>query len=144
MLTRRQLRIINMLRTGHSELNFSKHVLMHHAHYSQSWSTCGGDINQLRMLQCSNACCSSLNNGRCSDCNQIETEEHFLLHCSAHNAIRQRTFGRFFPIFALQFEPINIKTLLFPPLSFRWKHRKMLLQMIVRYATETRRFRHVF
>ena len=143
MLTRRQLRILNMLRTGHSELNFSKHILMHHAHYSRVWPTCGGDINQLRIIQCREDC-SSLNNGRCAHCNQLETEEHFLLHCTAHSAIRQRTFGRFFPIYALQFQPINLKNLLFPPLIFRWKHRKMLLQMIVRFAIETQRFRHVF
>ena len=47
MLTRNQLKIINMLRCGHSPLNFSKHVSLHRRYYSGEWKRCGHEISQL-------------------------------------------------------------------------------------------------
>ena len=52
MLTRHQLSVLTRLRTGHSQCNFSQHVLMHHRHYIGQWPACNGDVGRLRLLHC--------------------------------------------------------------------------------------------
>ena len=141
MLTLRQSRIITQLRTGHSKCFFSDHVLQHHGAYSLAWNHCHGDIAQLPTIQCTGTCCLQNNNGKCRSCNVWETEEHFLLVCPSHARIRARTFGRFLRLYATWQEPVTLKSLLFPPLCFAWKHRKMILSNIVVCALETGRFK---
>ena len=141
MLTRNQLKIINMLRCGHSPLNFSKHVSLHRRYYSGEWKRCGHDISQLRMMACTADCCSLLNNGMCTRCNKPEDEEHFLLQCADHAAIRARTIDAWRRVYGLMLEGFSLKTLLFPPRSFAWRHRKMILQAVARFAIETGKFK---
>ena len=141
MLTRRQSHIITQLRTGHSKCFFSDHVQMHHAAYSLAWTHCNGDISRLPTIRCTGTCCLENNNGKCSTCDVWETEEHFLLICPNHASVRDRTFGRFLRLYATWQEPVTLKSLLFPPLCFSWKHRKMILSNVVVFALETGRFK---
>ena len=130
-----------MLRSGHSPLNFSKHVSLHRRFYSQEWKRCGHDISRLRMMSCAEQCCSLLNNGLCSACHTPEDEEHFLLQCTQHNVIRGRTIDAWRRVYALMLEPFSLKTLLFPPMSFAWRHRKMILQAVARFAIDSGKFK---
>ncbi len=140
MLTRHQLGVITALRTGHSRCNFAQHVLMHHQHYAEQWRRCHGDIGQLRLLHCQSECCANNNSGLCPHCSVPETEQHFLLDCPGHAALRRRTFGGFFAVYPQIGADFNLKTLLFPPKSLGWRHRKELMQNIVLFAVQTGRF----
>ena len=140
MLTRHQLSVLTGLRTGHSQCNFSKHVLMHHRHYLDQWPGCNGDVRRLRLLRCRGECCSKNNSGMCPHCNVMETEQHFLLDCPGHAALRRRTFGGFRLVYRKLDEVYNLKSLLFPPTALGWKHRKELLRNIVLFAVQTGRF----
>ena len=140
MLTRHQLSVLTRLRTGHSQCNFSRHVLMHHGYYLGQWPGCNGDVGRLRLLRCRGDCCSENNSGLCPNCNVIETEQHFLLDCPGHSALRRRTFGGFRLVYRNIGEVYDLKSLLFPPKSLGWKHRKELLRNIVIFAVQTGRF----
>ena len=141
MLTLQQSRIITQLRTGHSDCFFSHHVLMHYAQYKAAWAHCNGDLSRLPRIRCVATCCADNNNGICAVCDVWETEEHFLLHCPSHDRIRRRTFGRFLRLYRMWREPVSLKSLLFPPLCFKWKHRKMILAKVVVFCLETGRFK---
>ena len=130
MLTRHQLGVLTALRTGHSQCFFSRHVLMHHRHYMQQWSGCNGDIGRLQLLRCRGDCCSKNNSGLCTACGVPVTEQHFLLDCGAHAALRRRTIGGFCRVYPKIREEYNLKSLLFPPHSLGWRHRKELLRNI--------------
>ena len=108
---------------------------------SLAWTHCNGDISRLPTIRCTGTCCLENNNGKCSRCDVWETEEHFLLNCPSHAHIRARTFGRFLSLYATWQEPVTLKSLLFPPLCFSWKHRKMILSNVVVFALETGRFK---
>ena len=141
MLTRAQLRIVNMLRTGHSTLNFSSHVALHRDYYSAEWRRCNFDITQLQMRACSSDCCSSLNNGLCLACNVLEDEEHFLLICPVYSTLRLHTIGVWERVYHALQEPFTMKSLLFPPKSLQWRHRKMVLQAVARFAIQSGKFK---
>ena len=144
MLSRHQLGIVTALRTGHSRCFFSRHVLMHHSFYAAQWSGCNGDIHQLRLLRCRGECCADNNNGFCPHCAVLETEEHLLLECPAHATIRRQTFGGFRTIYPALGEDFTLKTLLFPPRSLAWQHRKEILQNVALFAVRTGRFKRFY
>ena len=140
MLSRHQLGIITALRSGHSRCLFSRHVLMHHSHYKQQWPMCNGDVQRLQLLDCRDECCATLNNGRCTHCQVLETEEHFLLVCPAHARLRRLTFGGYRRIYLNHGETFDLRSLLFPPKCLSWRHRKAILQNVVIFAVRTGRF----
>ena len=140
MLTRTQLAIITRLRTGHSKLNFSNHLLQHHSEYKNRWRQCNGQFGALQLISCAAACCTDNNSGMCRACSTPETEEHFLLLCPAHDDLRRRFIYKYLPLYNALSEPLTLQSLLFPPSSIRWKHRKMILRSICLYAIETGRF----
>ena len=133
MLTLHQLGVLTALRTGNSQCFFSRH-------YMQQCSGCNGDIGRLQLLRCRGECCSKNNSGLCTACGVPETAQHFLLDCGAHAALRRRTFGRFCRVYPKIREEFNLKSLLFPPQSLVWRHRKELLRNIVLFAVQTGRF----
>ena len=143
MLTRNQIRIVNMLRSGHSSLNFSKHVSLHREYYSREWKRCNHDISRLQMMTCTQDCCSTLSDGLCAGCKVPEDEEHFLLICPDHAALRRRTIDVWRRVYALLQEQFSLKSLLFPPVSFEWRHRKMILQAVVRFAIQSGKFKRL-
>ena len=71
----------------------------------------------------------------------LETEEHLLLECPAHAVIRRQTFGGFRKIYPSLGEEFTLKTLLFPPKSLAWQHRKEILQNVALFAVRTGRFK---
>ena len=80
-------------------------------------------------------------NKTCSVCHTPEDEEHFLLQCTQHNDVRGRTIDAWRRVYALMLEPFSLKPLLFPPMSFAWRHRKMILQAVARFAIDSGKFK---
>ena len=140
MLTRVQLRIVNMLRTGHSTLNFSSHVSLHRDYYSAEWRRCNHDIAQLRLRACNSDCCIGFNNGLCVVCAVPEDEEHFLMICPALDQLRRHTIRIWQRVYQSLQELFTMKSLLFPPRSLQWRHRKMVLQAVARFAVQSGKF----
>ncbi len=144
-LTQIQSSILIQLRSEQCPLNTTKHKLNHYKHYEYIHKINNVNglpiINKLTYINCKNKCCSKINSGRCNYCiDEIENVNHYIMDCSYYKIQRKHLFYIITSIYHQYQIQIELKTILFPPKSLTWKHRKLILSSISNYAIETKRF----
>ncbi len=132
-----QIAILMQLRSEHSPLNLTQHKLQHYKYYKNMHEINNG---HLQIMKCDQQCCNLNNSGRCNHCNKIEDVHHFIFNCKQYDNYRQQLLYHVIPIYLQYNMNISLKTLLFPPKSLTWAHRKMVLQSICIYVINTTRF----
>eukprot|EP01084_Bolivina_argentea_P145692 255319_1 len=135
-----QTAILMQLRSEHSPLNLTKHKLKHYKYYKNMHKINNG---HLQIMKCDQPCCKLNNSGRCTYCNQIEDVHHVIFNCNQYNNYRTQLLHHIIPIYLQYNTDVSLKTLLFPPKSLTWKHRKLVLQSICVYIINTMRFQYL-
>eukprot|EP01084_Bolivina_argentea_P241468 405372_1 len=132
-----QTSILLKLRSSHNELNRCKHILKHYNLY-QNVNCIQDGITTY--INCQYNCCTTNNSGKCIQCDTIEDEYHFLFICPKYITMRNNLWHQIEYMYQLHQIKIELHTLLFPPLSMEWKHRKMILSNLCKYVLTTKRF----
>eukprot|EP01084_Bolivina_argentea_P040354 74578_1 len=133
-----QTTILIQLRSEHCPLNATNHVLKHYKYYKNMHAINNG---HLQFIKCNNKCCALNNSGKCNYCNKIEDVYHYIINCKKYNNHRKQLMYSIMPIYLQYHLTISLKTILFPPKSLTWAHRKLVLQSISSYVINTDRFK---
>ncbi len=131
-----QTAILLKLRSGHNELHASRHQLIHHSEYTFQMQQ---QPNKFVYLNCINECCKKINAGLCS-CGEFEDVYHFILQCNQYDSLRFDLIQLILPSYHLYNVDLNLKTLLYPPCTMNWEHRKLILNSLCQYVLKSGRF----
>ena len=85
-------------------------------------------------MRCKNPCCNSFNSGHCPHCNDtLETVNHVIMECPMYNKCRYILYCKSMTILNESHLHINLKNLLFPPLTLSQRYRMEIFNLTCKY-----------